>query len=89
MKQTINYTTDFKDQFSYDRESDCIAVEISCLENFCAPGDDMRIISAKTGKEVVFTFDSCDWDGSHEDIMGWNYKSVDKAVKTKLLVIND
>jgi len=88
----ISITTDFTFPFGYSKESDCISVELSCIEDssgFTPPRDDIQIISEKTGKAVTFTFASCDYDTSHEDIMGFNYRSTDKSVKTTLLVIND
>jgi len=81
------FETDFTFPFSYNKEGDCIAVEISCLPNFGDYRRNVTIVSTKTGKEVEFRFVGTDTDG--EDIYGFNYVSCDPNIKTRLLIIND
>lgn len=94
MNSTIEYITNFKDQFSYCKETDCIVAEIS---SFGRNGIDLRgtvsIISEKTGKKVDYRMSHIDYYGGSEEEMpeigGWYFKPVDSSVKTKLLFIND
>lgn len=93
MNNKIEYVTDFKDQFFYDKETDCISAEISSLGMGFAKDLVFTITSEKTGKSVDFHYASTDFYGGSEEeapeVGGWNFKATDPSIKTTLLIIND
>jgi len=91
-KSQIIYTTDFQDEFSYNKKTRTISVEISSLELKDIPrmgldwGQKICITSKKTNKSVNFRFHRTDLD-VFKEVCGWRYVSDDNNFK--LLIIND
>lgn len=79
----MNYTTD---EFPYNKDSKCFSVYESDLGG--GMPKEFTITNPKTNNKATFEFTHFDYDNSHEDIYGANYKCKEYPSITAL-IIND
>lgn len=53
------------------------------------PGKPIIVVNKQTENKMHFTLTKIDYDGSHEDIYGWNYVCKNNKGTYTLLVVND
>lgn len=77
--------------FNYYKPDNSLSADISTLEGAGHKiGRKFVVKSRKTGNEIEFHFDHAIYDNSHEDIMGWEFKSVNpKAPVRKVTIWNE
>ena len=73
----------------WNKNSKTFSIEYSEIsqisDNFIRPPKNLEILDINTNKSILFTKGTIDFDGSGEDIYGWNYE----AINCKLLIVND